>query len=283
MRLLVNRTIQILCLGICAPLLAVLAAAQGTLVDAPIPHVSGQSVSASFEGWYPNPDGSRSLVFGYFNRNYDEHLELPVGADNHFEPGPADRGQPTYFYPRRQTGVFAVVVPADFGEQQLTWTLTAHGVTIAIPGHLRPAWEITALEEVTSGNTPPVLRFGGPEGMPGQGPLGIRTDTLTTAVGEPTLVTVWASDDGVRKPRAAGRPARFGLVWTKYRGPGAVSFDKPRPAIEGGKAATTVTFSEPGEYVLRVLAWDDSGGQSAVMAGGFFCCWTNGFVTVQVD
>ncbi len=45
---------------------------------------------------------------------------------------------------------------------------------------------------------------------------------------------------------------------------------------------TTATFSEPGEYVLRVLAWDDSGSQAAVMAGGFFCCWTNGYVTVQV-
>ena len=94
---------------------------------------------------------------------------------------------------------------------------------------------------------------------------------------------LFRSDDGVRKSRAAARPARSGLVWTKYRGPGAVSFDKPRPAIEDGKAVTTVTFSEMGEYVLRVLAWDDSGGQSAVMAGGFFCCWTNGFVTVLVD
>ena len=47
-------------------------------------------------------------------------------------------------------------------------------------------------------------------------------------------------------------------------------------------AVTTATFSEPGEYVLRVLAWDDSGNQAAVMAGGFFCCWTNGYVTVQV-
>jgi hypothetical protein len=35
--------------------------------------------------------------------------------------------------------------------------------------------------------------------------------------------------------------------------------------------------------VLRVLAWDDSGGQSAIMAGGFFCCWTNAYVSVQVQ
>ena len=117
------------------------AGAQDTRVDAPIPHDVGQSLSASFEGWYQNPDGTRSLVFGYFNRNYDEHLDLPVGPDNRFEPGPADRGQPTHFLPRRQTGVFAAVVPADFGDQRLTWTLTAHGETIGIPGHLRPEWD----------------------------------------------------------------------------------------------------------------------------------------------
>ena len=111
-------------------------------------------------------------MFGYFNRNHEEHLDIPVGPDNRFEPGPADRGQPTHFLSRRQTGVFAAVVPADFGNQWLTWTLTAHGVTIAIPGHLRPEWEITALEEVTSRNTPPVLRFGGPDAEPGAGAPG---------------------------------------------------------------------------------------------------------------
>ena len=279
---LAKRAIQILSVGAGTLLLAITAAAQGNLIDAPIPHTKGQSVSASFEGWYPNPDGTNSLVFGYFNRNYNEHLDLPIGANNRFEPGPADRGQPTHFYPRRQTGVFAVVVPADFGEQQLTWTLTANGVTIAIPGHLRPEWIITALEEVTSGNTPPVLRFSGPESEPGQGPLGIQATALTAAVGEPTTIVVWASDDGVRKARAATRPARSGVVWSKYRGAGKVSFDNTKPTIKNGKAVMSATFSEPGEYVLRVLAWDDSGGQSAVMAGGFFCCWTNGFVTVNV-
>lgn len=283
MNLLAKRTIKMLCVGVVTLLPTMTAMAQDTRVDAPIPHDNGQSVSASFEGWYANPDGSRSLVFGYFNRNYLEHLNLPVGPDNRFEPGPADRGQPTYFYPRRQTGVFAVVVPADFGEQQLSWSLTAHGETIVIPGHLRPQWEITALEEVTSGNTPPLLRLSGPEGPPGQGPLGIRSAPLTATVGEPTTIAVWSTDDGVRKSRATSRPARSGVVWSKYRGAGKVSFSSSTPAIEGGKAVTTATFGAPGEYVLRVLGWDDSGGQSAVMAGGFFCCWTNGFVTVQVD
>ena len=284
MSLLENRVLKIiLCVGGGTLLLASVASGQETRVDAPIPHSIGQSVSPSFEGWYPNPDGTRSLVFGYFNRNYDEHLNLPIGPDNRFQPSPEDRGQPTHFNPRRQTGIFAVVVPADFGDQQLNWSLTAGGETITIPGHLRPEWEITALKEVTSGNTPPVIRFGGPEASPGQGPLGVQSDSLKTVVGEPTMITVWSIDDGVRKSQAAARPARSGVVWSKYRGSGSVEFDDQTPRIEEGKATTSATFSEPGDYVLRVLAWDDSGGQSAIMAGGFFCCWTNGFITVQVD
>ena len=254
-------------------------ASQDNRVDAPIPHDVGQSVSASFEGWYPNSDGTRSLLFGYFNRNYEEHLDIAVGTDNRFEPGPADRGQPTHFLPRRQTGVFAVVVPADF-DGRLTWSLTSHGETVAIPGHIRPEWEITALEEVTSGNTPPVIRFDGPTG---QGPNGTSAD-LSATVATPVEIPVWVTDDGVRKRRTADRPPRLGLVWSKYRGPGGVTIDETEPVVdERGRAVTTATFESPGDYVLRLLVWDDSGGQGTIMAGGFFCCWTNGYVNVHVE
>ena len=102
--------------------------------DVPIPRASGQSVTPAFEGWYQNADGTFSLSFGYFNRNYDEHLDLPIGPDNRFEPGPADRGQPTHFFPRRQTGVFAVVVPANFGDNEVNWPLSFRGDTQTIPG-----------------------------------------------------------------------------------------------------------------------------------------------------
>ena len=45
-----------------------------------------------------------------------------------------------------------------------------------------------------------------------------------------------------------------------------------------GKATTTATFSEPGDYVLHVLVNDYSGEGG----GGFQCCWTNGEVKVSV-
>ncbi len=268
--------------AICLLVVPLMGISQGNLVDAPLPHSKGQSVSPSFEGWYPNANGSYSLVFGYFNRNYEEHLSIPIGEDNRFEPGPEDRGQPDFFHPRRHTGVFAIEVPADFGDQQLSWRLNSGGESIVIPGHLRPEWEITALEEITSGNTPPVVRFS-ENGEPGQGPMGIYSSTISTTVGTSTDLNIWSVDDGVKKSRSAGQAARNGLVLGKYRGAGNVEFVDDTPELKDGKATTQASFDAPGEYVLRVLAWDDSGGQAFIMAGGFFCCWTNGYIKVNVE
>ncbi len=93
------------------------AAAQG------LTFASGQNLSPAFEGWQINPDGSYNLVFGYINRNWEEEPDIPVGSDNNFSPGLADRGQPTHFLPRRNRFVFTVRVPADFGVQELVWSV----------------------------------------------------------------------------------------------------------------------------------------------------------------
>ena len=93
----------------------------------------GQSIQPIFEGFERNADGTFTMWFGYLNRNYDETPNIIIGENNTFfaadgvdsagsldaslllaDPGLADRGQPTYFYPRRQQFVFEVVVPADF-------------------------------------------------------------------------------------------------------------------------------------------------------------------------
>src|SRR5881227_1087026 len=83
----------------------------------------GASVTPAFEGWYPNPDGSFSMLLGYYNRNAKEALDIAVGPNNRVEPGGPDQGQPTYFEPGRQWGVFVVKVPKDFGTKALTWTI----------------------------------------------------------------------------------------------------------------------------------------------------------------
>ena len=127
-------------------------------------HTSGQSVTAAYEGWFKNPDGSFSLLFGYFNRNLKEELDIPIGDNNRMEPGPADQGQPTHFLPRRQWGVFTVTVPQNFGTEKLTWTIVANGQATAVPAHLDARWEISPFFDVGIGNTPPLISF--EEGRP---------------------------------------------------------------------------------------------------------------------
>lgn len=270
--------------GACSALLVTLAATIAAQVqNPPMPHASAQSVSPSFEGWYTNPDGSHSLVFGYLNRNFEQRLDIPIGAANRFEPGPEDRGQPTHFLPRRQTGLFSVVVPADFGNERLYWSVTSGGQTFRIPGHLRKEWEIDALREKTSGNEPPTIRFDA-TAAPALGPGGIRSAARVTFPAALPL-QVLVADDGARRIRGPSSQGGLivGVTWSKYRGPGTVTFKEIEPAVRDGVAATEATFSEPGTYTLRVLAWDNSGKQSDVMAGGFFCCWTNGYVDVVVE
>jgi hypothetical protein len=246
---------------------------------------SGRTVTPAFEGWYPNPDGTYSISFGYFNRNTSEALEIAIGPDNSIEPGPQNQGQPTHFESGRHWGVFAVKVPADFKDKALVWTLRIRGETYTIPGSLRPNWQIDALEgEAGSGNTPPVLKFdvNGPEG---NGPLGVTAGPLVASTGKPLTITVWAKDDG----KASGGVGRGGtaavpvtLTWFKHQGPGDVTFDPPTSRVPsaGGSTTTNITFSKSGAYMIRVRATDASG---VAGAGHAQCCWTNGFARVTVD
>jgi hypothetical protein len=253
------------------------------------PHDSGQSVTAAFEGWFSNPDGSFSLLFGYFNRNLKQELDIPIGAGNRIDPGGPDQGQPTHFLPRRQWGVFTVTVPKDFGSGQLTWTLTANGVTTVVPGSLNALWELSPFHDAT-GNTPPFLAFDA-AGPFVQGPRGQST-SLQTGLTNPLELRLWVADDARLVPGAM-RPKtpEVSITWSKFRGLGSVTFANDKPDVEPadfaappntafqGKAVTTATFSEPGEYVLHVTAndWSGEGGR------GFQCCWSNAQVKVTVS
>ena len=240
---------------------------------------AGQSVTPVYEGWYRNHDGTYSLSFGYLNRNTTEVVDVPVGAENFVTPGKPNQGQPTHFNPRRHWGVFAVVVPADFGKQKVTWSLKMGGQVYAITGSLQPDWQIDAIEgEASADNTPPEVRFTA-DGAAGQGPLGVTAGPMRVAVGAPLSVSVFVKDDGKAEPVArAATPVD--LTWFQHQGPGIVTFTPPtsRLTATGGTGSVTATFSKPGEYLLRVRANDSP----VVSAGHSQCCWTNGFLRVTV-
>lgn len=255
----------------------------------------GTGITPSYEGWFDNPDGSHNFLVGYLNRNRSQEVDVPIGPNNRIEPGGPDLGQPTHFLPGRQTGIFVVTVPKAFTlQQRLTWTITVNGQTNSIPFKLNADYNVSPLKDSSVANTPPVIRFveGGPMI---QGPVGtpVKAITRRTSVAAGIELPVWADDDAKYTNNTSapmrGTPSPVTLTWVKYRGPGTVTFDKPRPVLEKllgggvgelfkGKGTTTAKFSEAGEYVLQVTANDYSG----VGGGGFQCCWTTSMVTVTV-
>jgi hypothetical protein len=230
---------------------------------------SGQDIAPYFDGWIRNPDGTFDLVFGYFNRNWQEELAIPVGPDNLIEPGAPDRGQPTFFLPRRQGWVFRVRVPGDFGKQVLTWTIRANGKTEKAYGELLPVEEISERIIQTRGGLNPG------EGDPNKPPTVAIAPVSGASVAQPVMVTADVTDDGLPKPRAAivrtqaadatriqqqtnssATAQRRGLnvTWMQLRGPAKAVLESPMFA--DGKASVSARFSQPGTYVLRATAND---------------------------
>lgn len=246
----------------------------------------GSSITPAFEGWFNNPDGTFSMLLGYYNRNTKEPLDIPVGPNNHVEPGVLDQGQPTHFEIGRQWGVFIVKVPKDFGAQAVTWTIVANGEAQAIPFTLNKGYPISPYKELGMGNQPPVLAFSAGGAKVTGPPVGVSA-SFTGTVNQPIAISVWVED-----PKAPGEaeapPAIFGPVakvatvsFHKFRGPGKVTFDKGRIPVEqqGAMISAAATFGAPGDYLLRVQANDESGEGG----GGFQCCWTNTYVKVTIQ
>jgi hypothetical protein len=279
----------------------VLVSAQQPLLPSVPPKQFGGSVTPAFEGWYDNADGTHAFLIGYFSRNTDAEIDVPIGPANHFEPGNPDMGQPTHFLTGRRYGMFVFTMPKDVGKQQkMKWVLTVNGVTTTVPFYMSPDYNLspfTSSEESAGGgyNLPPVLRFArsGPA-LAGPAATVAAAVTRTTSVATPLTLDLWADDDAKYSSGASApmrnAPPPVNLTWSKYRGPGAVTFAQARPKLDAlkggqpneaysGKAATTATFSTPGEYVLHVTANDYSGNGG----GGSGCCWTNAMVRVSVS
>ena len=69
--------------------------AQGQLLPSYPKLTFGASVSPAYDGWYDNADGTHTFLVGYYNRNWTEEVDVPIGPNNKFEPGDPDRGIPS--------------------------------------------------------------------------------------------------------------------------------------------------------------------------------------------
>jgi hypothetical protein len=251
----------------------------------------GQNVVPAYEGFWRNADGTFDLMFGYYNRNWEEELDLPVGPGNTLDPGGPDQGQPTHFFPRRNQFVFKVRVPANFGNKEIVWTLTSNGQTEKAYGTLRPQYAVD--ETVMMANFGAGGQTGFVPDMMGNKPPELKVEgekKRTAKVGEPVTLSAVATDDG--KPKARPMPAflvgqshflpnaatGLRLSWFTYRGAAKIQYDPPQtkvwqdhrdggnspwsagwstpPAPPGNTWTVKATFSEPGTYVLRALASD---------------------------
>jgi hypothetical protein len=263
-----------------APLLA-----QTQSTEVHIKYKSGQVVVPVYEGWERVPDGTFNLVFGYLNRNHVEELSMPVGAENNFEPGPADRGQPTYFYPRENHFIFRVNVPKDWDrKKELVWTLTAHGRSEQARATLLDIWEIDRKVEVA--NNGGGVQVSNVLIAKDQPPVVTIAPMARATVGTAVTLSADVNDDGIpagmkpRPPRplepalrGSGppspvnvplpqrpRPPQGGglsVLWLVYRGPAGVSFDpEGYVKVADGKSVVKASFTQPGTSTIRAFAHD---------------------------
>ena len=209
----------------------------------------GQPISAAYEGWEVDPDGAKYFIFGYENKNWEEEMDIPVGPDNGFQPGPIDRNQPTHFFPRRNRYVFRVPVPTQFKEtDELVWTLNTHGRTSKAYASLRPDLILDAVAKgndtgssgmssspETRANKPPVIAIEG-------------SKNRTVRVGEQLVLVAKVTDDGVPKAtteeQARNRTRRTAASVTSGSGPGSGA-DPGNSAGPGSGSASPSSDTAP--------------------------------------
>lgn len=256
---------------------AIVAAAAAALSAQSLSYTRGQNIAPAYEGWEQASDGTKYFVFGYMNRNWEEEIDVPIGASNGFGPGNPDQGQPTHFLPRRNRFIFKVRVPNGFGEKdELVWTLTAHGKTEKAYASLRPDYILDDVVKASetgalgAGTSSPEVRSNKPPSIHVQ-----EVTARTVKVGEALSMVADVKDDGIPKRRGLGAGAAV-----RAAGPGGVAERqtaantaltnaamRPPTRITVGKnvglhlswflyrgpAGATVTFDPP-----QVKAWEDT-------------------------
>jgi hypothetical protein len=231
-----------------------------------------RGITPIFDGWETLADGSRLIYFGYINRSSVE-VVIPIGPSNTFDGSNSDRGQPTNFLPGRHEHIFTVKSPAD-PKTKMVWTVTSEMGKQTANASFDQLYILEERENEDPNAKPPA----------------IKVADVVARVGEPVRlapeVTPATSSGQVVVEGAAAEAAGLSIVWSKYRGAGAVSFSAvpgaeiKRPVARGRSAeggsppvgsfpiacgqkpaadcgAAMARFTEPGAYVLRAAARQD--------------------------
>ncbi|MDH3207042.1 MAG: hypothetical protein OEO79_10540 [Gemmatimonadota bacterium] len=295
---------------IAGALLAVLSAFAGQALEAQLPanlrdyplsslKKSGDIVAPFFDGWFDNGDGTITYSFGFLNRNTEEIVDIPLGENNYIEPAQYDGVQPTHFpvYDRRgfqgkwERGTFGITVPDH--QTEVWWTLTHAGRSYSVPGRATsPAYELSRAP-AAFGSLSPALRFD-PTGPESRGPEGHVAQRVMASVGTAVTLSALVQDRGQRYDFDTDMdvyPVRATFIL--HQGPAPIVFEPESVTVgneesvsEGGivgtswgTATTQATFTESGEYVVRIRV-DNFGAPDSKFDN--MCCWTNAYVPVTV-
>lgn len=246
---------------IAAPLVAFVLLATSGSAQTRFSYSSGQPLEPAYEGWMQNQDGSYTLYFGYQNTNWEQEFDVPVGPENSFSPGPADLGQPTHFYPRRNPFLFTIQVPKDFGTKEIVWTLTANGVTRKAFGSVKSDYLIDPQVISTevggdNGNLANDLRTNIPPDLTVEGAL-----TRTVTVGQPLTLVAIAGDPDNLPPRRDGRPQPGVKKSVRPAGPPRSAAPPNSPAVVYRPPVAVTASAGPGLH----LSWSVYRGKASVV------------------
>lgn len=134
----------------------------------------GIDVTPRFECYQARSDGKVAAIFGYSNPT-SVPVTVPIGADNKFTTGAADRGQPSAFLPGSYSRAFAVA----YSSGSLSWTVNGAVASVAglpsDPARQCPQPSVSVARDATVQSSQPTANFG-------------TATTLTVAAGKSAVI-----------------------------------------------------------------------------------------------